>query len=33
MKPVQALRPKHLRLAAFTGADHVDEPWAEQRRL
>jgi hypothetical protein len=33
MKPVRALSPKHLRLAAFTGADHVDEPWAEQLRL
>jgi hypothetical protein len=24
---------KHLRLAAFTGAEHVDKPWAERFRL
>jgi hypothetical protein len=30
------LRPltlKHLRLAAFTGAEHADKPWAERLRL
>jgi hypothetical protein len=24
---------KHLRLAAFAGAEHADEPWAERMRL
>ena len=33
VKPVPALSPKYLRLTAFTGADHVDQPWAEQLRL
>jgi hypothetical protein len=33
---VAQLRPltlKHLRLAAFAGADHADKPWAERLRL
>jgi hypothetical protein len=31
--PRRALSVKHLRLAAFTGAEHVDKPWAERYRL
>ncbi|MFG1602804.1 hypothetical protein [Actinoplanes sp. NPDC049265] len=27
------MTPKHLRLAAFTGAEHADKPWAERHRL
>jgi hypothetical protein len=33
---VAQLRPltvKHIRLAAFAGAEHADKPWAERLRL
>jgi hypothetical protein len=30
---LRPLTPKHIRLAAFAGAEHADKPWAERLRL